>query len=118
MFSREHGAGCYKYAGHIKPCRGHEQAWHVFVAGGEKDDSLEDAMGAHHVFNHVCDKLTGWQAVFHAVMSHCDSVADADYREFQRDASCLANAVFRGVGQLVQVDVTWNDFVKGVDHCD
>ena len=49
-------------------------------------------------------------------MSHGDPVTDPDRRELERNAAGLPNAGFYGFGDLPQMHVSGNQFVKRIDH--
>ena len=51
-------------------------------------------------------------------MTHGDTVADADGREFNRRTASSGNAEFDGFGNIAQVDMAGNDFIKGITDTD
>ena len=71
-----------------------------------------------HGFNTVGDKLTAGKRIFHADMSHGDSVADADSRNEDRCAACHADACFDGLGNFIQVKMSRHDFAVCRNNAD
>ena len=72
-------------------------------------------MGFYHTFNAVGDQFARGKAVMHTVVPHGKSVADGNGVELHRRAAGRKNAVFDRAGDLLQVDVSGNDFIETVD---
>ena len=68
--------------------------------------------------NGVGDELPGGQGIFHALVVHGQTVADADDPELQGGAAGQAHPGLGGLGDLVQVQVAGDEFVKGIGHPD
>ncbi len=75
-------------------------------------------MGPCHAFYGVGNELPGGKGIFHALMAHCDPVADTDGVEFQRGPAGGKNAVFYGSGDGLQVDVAGHYLIKGIHNAD
>lgn len=75
-------------------------------------------MGLYHCFDGIGNDFSACQRVFHSVVSHSDSVANADGIEDERNAACFDNAFFDALGDFVEVDVSGDDIDVGGDDGD
>ena len=115
MASGQHGAAADDDCRDIDASGSHEHARHDFIAVGDHDQSVE-GVAVGDGFDGVADELAAGQRVFHAVVAHGDAVADADGRKFDRRTAGGGDAQLDGFGDVPQVHVAGDDFVKGVDH--
>jgi len=73
---------------------------------------------ADHAFHAVGDQFAGAEGIFHAVVAHGDAVTDADGVEFHRRAAGTEHAAFDRLGDHLQVGVSGDDFIEGIDYAD
>ena len=65
-------------------------------------------MRSEHNLNRIRNKLTGAEAVFHALMIHCDTVANTDGVEFKRNAAGISDSRFNLLCNFIKVHMTGN----------
>ena len=75
-------------------------------------------MGNSHCFGTVCDQFTADERILHAFVSHCDTVADGNSREDDRNTAGKGNALFNSINDLVQIHMSRNDVVLGAHDTD
>ena len=68
-------------------------------------------MCQRHTFGGICDQITGNQRVFHADMSHSDTITDCDRRKYNRCAASHRYPQLHGIYNLVQVHVSRNNLI-------
>ena len=75
-------------------------------------------MCKRHTFRGIGNQITRYQRILHADVSHRNSVADRDRREYHRHAACLRNAKLYRVDNLIQIHMTGNNLVVGAHNAD
>ena len=75
-------------------------------------------MAVDQGFNAVRNELAAGQGIFHALVTHGDSIANADGRHFNGNAAGGQDAVFDKLRLVVQMGVAGNDVILGVDYGD
>ena len=113
----EHGAAGYENGGDIESCRRHKHTGNYLIAVGNEHKTVKSVC-LRHAFNAVCDNFTGNEGVFHTLVTHCDTVANADHVKFNGCTACHKHAVLNAACDVLEVDVTGNDFVEGVNDTD
>ena len=113
----QHGAAADEDGRDVEPQGRHEHARDDLVAVGHQDQAVK-RVGHGHDLDGVGDELPGGQGIFHALVVHGHAVADADDPELQGGAAGHAHPGLGGLGDLVQVDVAGDEFVKGIGHPD
>ena len=113
----QHGAAGDQDGGDVEAQGGHEHAGDDLVAVGHQDEAVH-GMGRGHDLDGVGDELPGRQGIFHAGVVHGQAVADADDPELEGGAAIEAHPGLGRLGDLVQVDVAGDEFVKGIGHAD
>ena len=113
----EHGPAGDEHGGDIQTRRGDEHAGDDLVATGDEDHRIE-LVALDSALDGICDDLARDQTVVHALMVHGDAVAHADGVDLQRRTAGHANARLHGVGNLLEVEVPWDNFVLRGDHGD
>ena len=68
-------------------------------------------MCQRHTFGRICDQITGNQGIFHADMSHSDTITDCDRRKYNRCAASHRYTQLHGIYNLVQVHVSRNNLI-------
>ena len=69
-------------------------------------------MGRDHGFDAIGDEFTRGQRILHARVRHGQAVTDTDGIEFKRNTTRIADRLLNEFGNLVQMNVAWNDFNK------
>lgn len=82
--ARKHGAPTAKYGGNVDTQSRHEHARHDFIAVRNHDHAIE-GVAVDQGFNAVRNELAAGQGIFHALVTHGDSIANADGRHFERE---------------------------------
>ena len=113
----QHGAAADQDGRDIEPQGRHEHARDDLVAVGHQDQAVH-GVGHGHDLDGVGDELPGGQGIFHALVVHGQAVADADDPELQGGAAGQAHPRLGGLGDLVQVEMAGDEFVKGIGHAD
>ncbi len=113
----QHGPAGNQDGGDVEAQGRHEHAGDDLVAVGHQDEAVH-GMGRGHDLDGVGDELPGRQGIFHAGVVHGQAVADADDAELQGGAAIEAHPGLGRLGDLVQVDVAGDEFVKGIGHAD
>ena len=75
-------------------------------------------MGMDGALEAVGDGFARHERVVHAVVVHGDAVAHADGGDLERHAACHVDAGLHGFADLIEVVVTGDDIVTGVEHRD
>ena len=116
------GAGFHRAAGHenrrdVHTQGGHEHARGDLVAVRNADQGV-GAMGIAGVFHGVGDDVAGRQRIQHAGVPHGDAVVHCDGVELARNATGLLYSFGDEAANLVEVHVTWHEFIEGVGDSD
>src|SRR5665647_59800 len=101
----------------IKPACCHKVSWHDFIAGRDKDHTVK-LMSFNHNFDCILNNLSARQGIFHALVSHCDSVANPYGMKFKRNSPSVSDSGFHGFCKFIQVNMARNYVVPGIDDCD
>ena len=73
-------------------------------------------MSAGHYFDGVHYKLSAWERKLHALMVHCNAVADSYNRKFYRESSRSVYACFYSLCYGLQMNVSGDYCVVGVGN--
>ena len=73
-------------------------------------------MGLDHRLRRVRDQIAGHEGIFHAGVSHGDTIADSDRRDNDREAARFCYAELDGLCDLVKVHMARNDLIPGADN--
>ena len=84
-----------------------------FVAVRYKYKPVE-SMSHSHTFDAVGDYLTGGKGIFHSLVSHCDTVANAYCIKFNRSCAGSKYTVFNGTCYSVQMNVSRYNFIERI----
>ena len=76
-----------------------------FIAVGDEYQTVK-CVTVSNSFNAICYQFAACQRIFHTIVTHCDTIANADSREFDRSATCFQDAVFNSLGNGVQMHMT------------
>ena len=68
-------------------------------------------MCQRHTFGGICDQITGNQGIFHADMTHSDTITDCDRRKYNRCSASHRYTQLHGIYNLVQVHVSRNNLI-------
>ena len=72
-----------KIVGIFSLCRCHQKSRDIFITVRDHDQRIK-LMCNRHTLRGIRDQITGHQRIFHADMSHRDTVADRDCRKYHR----------------------------------
>ena len=75
-------------------------------------------MGKHHGLGGVGDKVSCDEGIFHAPVTHGDTVANGNGREHNGRSAGHGHSHFDRLGYLVEIHVTGDYFVIRADHPD
>ena len=70
-------------------------------------------MSKSHTLRRIGNKVTGNKAVLHTCVTHSDTVANSDSREYDRSTAAHSYTQLNGFNQLVDVHVSGNDLIVG-----
>ena len=101
----------------VQACRCHQHTGHDLIAVRDKNQTVQ-LMRLRKGLYAVRDQLAARQRIFHADVAHRDAVAYANGRNEYRRTSRHANACLDCVRDLVEVDVTRDDFGIRRNHAD
>ena len=87
------------------------------VAIGNAYGSIE-LMALNSAFEAVGDSFAGNERVMHAIVVHGNAVAHADGGNFERNATGHINAGLHSFANFIEVIVTRNNVVAGIEHRD
>src|SRR5699024_7496779 len=110
--SGHHGAAADEHGGNIDPGRSHQKARDILVTVGDHDESVK-LMGDGHSLCGIRDQISRYQRIFHADMTHGDTVADGDCRKYHRSSARHGYALLNRVYDLVQVHMPGYDLIIG-----
>lgn len=85
------GPAGYEYSRNIDSCCCHQKSRNVFITVWNHDKCIE-LMCECHTLGGICDQISCDKRIFHPDMSHCNSIAHCDRREYNRHTACLCNA--------------------------
>ena len=71
-----------------------------------------------HSFNGVSNQLTASQRVFHAIVAHSNTIANANGREFDGGTAGFQNTIFSCLSNGVQMHMAGDDFISGTANAD
>ena len=100
----QHRSAGDKYRRHIDPRRRHQKPRHILIAVGHHHQSVK-LMCQCHTLRRIRDQISRYQGIFHAGMSHSNTVTDCNCRKYHRYAACLCNAHLYGIYNLIQIHV-------------
>ena len=106
----QHRAAAYKYGRHIDTCGCHQKPRYILVTVRYHDQGIE-LMCQCHCLGRICDQISCYQRIFHTDMTHGNTVADCDRREYYRCTACHGNTLFYCIDDFIQVHMTRNDFI-------
>ena len=115
--ARQHGAAAADDRRHIHPHCSHDHAGDDLITVGHQHKAVQ-LVGHEHRLDAVADQLAAGKGVFHAHMSHGDTVADADGGNEDGGAARHANACLDGIGDLVEVGVAGDNLAVGGNNAD
>ena len=113
----EHGAAADDDCRDVEAAGSHEHSRDDFIAVRDEYQAIK-GMSCRYGFNGVTDQFTAGQGKAHAAMTHGDTVADADGREFNRCTAGSGNAELDCFGNIAQMDMAGNDFIEGITDTD
>ena len=108
--SGEHRSAADKHRRNIQTCSSHKQTGHVFITVGNHNKSIKTVSHSHS-FGRICDKIAGNKRIFHSLMSHSNTVAYCDRREYNRCAACHSDTDTDSLNDLVNVGMSGYDLV-------
>ena len=117
MTAGEHGAAADDDCRDVEAAGSHEHSRDDFIAVRDEYQAIK-GMSCRYGFNGVTDQFTAGQGKAHAAMTHGDTVADADGREFNRCTAGSGNAELDCFGNIAQMDMAGNDFIEGITDTD
>ena len=85
--SGQHRTAADKDCRNIHPCRRHQKSRHIFITVWYHNKCIELVCHSHSLCR-ICDQISGYQRIFHADVSHSDSVAYRNRREHDGRSSC------------------------------
>ena len=115
--SCQHWTAGNKNRRNIQSCRCHQKTGHIFITVRDTYQTIE-LMCHRHTLGAVADQVSGYEGIFHADMSHRDTIADCDCREYNRGTSSHRNAELDRFCNFIQVHMSGHDFVIGVYNTD
>ena len=68
-------------------------------------------MGHRHCLGGIGDQISGYQRIFHADMSHGDTVTDCDSRKYPGHAARQSHSHLYRFHDFIQVHMTRYDFI-------
>ena len=115
--SRHHRAAGNKYSRQIKARGSHKHTRNNLIAVRNHNKSVK-LMGLRDTFNAVGNQLAGNKRIFHSLVPHRDSVANANRREFNRSSACHSNAGLNSLCNPVKLNVPRNKFIFCANNAD
>ena len=113
----QHGTAGYKDGGNIDPGSCHQKSGDVLVTVGNHDEAVK-TVGFSHALRGIRDQITGDEGIFHADMSHGDTVADSNRGEHDGHSACHCDTHLDRLGNFVQVHVSGDDLIIGTYDTD
>ena len=117
LMAGEHGAAGDEHRGDVHAQRAEQHAGDDLVAVGDAHGRIE-GMALDGALEAVGDGFARHERVMHAVVVHGDAVAHADGGDLEGHAASHVDAGLHGFADLIEVVVTGDDVVAGVEHRD
>ena len=115
--SWKHWAARYNYAWDIKSCGSHQHAWNNLIAVRNKYKAIK--AGSHgNRLNRICNKLSGGQRELHTGVTHSNTIAYANSREFQRSTASSCNTKLCSFSNLAEMNMSRNYLIERIYNTD
>ena len=113
----KHRTATYNNSRDVQASSCHEHTGNNFIAVGDEYQTVK-SVTVSNSFNAICYQFAACEGIFHAIVTHCDTVANTDSREFDRSTASFQDAVFNSLSDGVQVHMTGDDFVSCTANAD
>ena len=108
--SCKHRSSGHKHGGKVQSRCSHHKTWYVLITIRHHHQCIK-LVGNCHTLRGIRDQIPGHQGIFHADMSHGDSIADCNRREYNRHTAGLGYAKLHSLHDLVQIHMARNDLI-------
>ena len=108
----KHRTAGYKNGRKIESCCCHQKPRYVLVTVWNHNQRVK-LMGDCHTLGGICNQISGYQGIFHADMSHGNSVTDCDCRKYHRHTAGLCNSKFHSLYNFIQIHMARNNLIVG-----
>jgi hypothetical protein len=112
-----HGSTGYEDRRDIQAHRRQQHPRRDLVAIRDTDQRVGH-MGLDHVLDTVCDQISRWERIEHAVVAHRDAVVDGDRVELDAPAPRVVHDFLDTLADIVEMDVARNELGETVGDCD
>ena len=109
----EHGSATAEYRGNIQAQRSHQHTGHDLITVGNQYHAIK-SVAVNLCLNAVSNQFAACQRIFHAFMTHGDTVAETDGRNFYRYPAGCEDTVFYHFCLVIQMGMAGNDISLGV----
>ena len=112
-----HRSTGYKYSRKIQTGSCHQKPRYILITVWHHNQCIK-LMGDSHTLRGICNQVSGNQRIFHADMSHGNTITYRDCRKYNRYATCFRNAEFYGVYNFINIHMARNNFIVGTYNSD
>ena len=88
----------------------HQKSRYVLIAVRNHNKCIE-LMRHCHSLCRVCNQISCYKRILHSNMSHRNSITDCDCRKYNRCSASHCNTLFYCIYDLIQIHMSWNDFI-------
>ena len=113
----KHRTAADKDSRHVHSCGSHQQTGDILVTVRDHDQCIK-VMCQSHALGGVGDQVTGHQRIFHALVSHGDTVTDCNCRKYYRCTASHGNAQLDSFHDFVDVHVSRYDLIIRRNNAD
>ena len=115
--SGKHRSAGYKYGRKVQTGSCHQKPRYILITVWHHNQCIK-LMGDSHTLRGICNQVSGNQRIFHADMSHGNTITYRDCRKYNRYATCFRNAEFYGVYNFINIHMARNNFIVGTYNSD
>ena len=108
--TRHHRTARNKNSRQVKACGSHQHSRNNLVAVRNHNKSVK-LMSFCNTFNTVGNKLACYKRIFHSLVSHRNSITDANRRKFNRSSASHSNASLNSLRNPVKFNMPRNKFI-------
>ena len=112
---RHHRPSTYKYGRNIDACRRHQKPRHILVTVRHHYQRVK-LMRHRHRFCGICNQIPCHQRIFHADMSHSDTITYRNRRKYDRRPASHSYALLHCIYNFIQIHMPRNNFIMRTDN--
>ena len=108
--SCKHRTSAHKDRGDIHTCCRHQKSGHILITVRDHNKSVK-LMCHSKCFCRICDKISCYKRIFHSDVSHRNTVAYCNRRNYDRSTACHSDSHLDRLCNLVKIHMSRYDLI-------